>query len=277
MQDAILGERIRFCVGLVCGHLKSTKYAEMIAWQRGIGPSDLASIDFRVKYPGRRANEKGIEIVGAKDGEQVRELGVAPEFFGTDYNLGFFKYPACDYCDDIVAETADITVGDAWLPEYLEDGRGTNVVIVRHKEVQELIERSMSSGRIHLEQIDPDRVVESQEAGFRHRRDGLAYRLHLRDRARVWRPPKRVEAQRDHLTRKRRRIYKYRIKMALESDKAFRQAVEASDFAVFQENMEVLRSKYADLYKGPVWRRVLHRAQRKLKSMLKRVYRAWMT
>jgi coenzyme F420 hydrogenase subunit beta len=275
MHDSILGERMRFCVGLMCGHLKSTRYADMFAWQSGIEPGNLTSIDFRVKLPGRKANEKGVEIAGLQNGEKVSRVDIVQEFFGTDYNLGFFKYQACDFCDDVVAETADITIGDAWLPEYLEDSKGANVVIVRHPEIQGLIEQGISSDRLRLEYIDPDRVVKSQEAGFRHRRDGLAYRLYLKDRAGVWRPPKRVKAQYDHLTRRRRRIYEFRIRMTLKSHEAFEKAIEMGDFSVFQKEMEILLSKYAGLYRPPLWRRVLRRALRKLRSMLRRFCQEW--
>lgn len=41
-------------------------------------------------------------------------------------------YKACDFCDDVFAETADIALGDAWLPEYVQDGNGTNVVVTRN-------------------------------------------------------------------------------------------------------------------------------------------------
>lgn len=31
---------------------------------------------------------------------------------------------ACNYCDDVFAECADVTCMDAWLPEYSQDHRG---------------------------------------------------------------------------------------------------------------------------------------------------------
>ena len=35
-----------------------------------------------------------------------------------DWGAGFFQNPACDWCDDVVAETADIAFGDAWVEPY---------------------------------------------------------------------------------------------------------------------------------------------------------------
>jgi coenzyme F420-reducing hydrogenase beta subunit len=44
------------------------------------------------------------------------------------WGAGFFQNSACNYCDDVVAETSDIAFGDAWVEPYSSDGRGTNVV-----------------------------------------------------------------------------------------------------------------------------------------------------
>ncbi|MGC9322644.1 MAG: Coenzyme F420 hydrogenase/dehydrogenase, beta subunit C-terminal domain, partial [Kosmotogaceae bacterium] len=64
----------------------------------------------------------------------------ASDFYGYNWGYGFFKYKACDYCDDVVSETADVSVGDAWLPEYVNDSGGTNVVIVRNPVIKKIID-----------------------------------------------------------------------------------------------------------------------------------------
>lgn len=91
-------------------------------------------------------------------------------FFGTNYNYGFFQYHACNFCDDIVAECADISVGDACLSEYLPGGRGTSVNIIRRKEIARLIKRAITKKRLAIHTQSPKLVVESQTGGFRLRR-----------------------------------------------------------------------------------------------------------
>ena len=46
-QDPIIAKRIHFFVGLVCGHLKSKAYSDMLAWRAGFDPADMKTIDFR--------------------------------------------------------------------------------------------------------------------------------------------------------------------------------------------------------------------------------------
>src|SRR5207253_6440765 len=112
-----------------------------------------------------------------------------------DWGAGFFQNPACNWCDDVVAETADISFGDAWVEPYSSDGRGTNVVIVRTRELHGLIENARANGHLQLEPVDADFVIQTQAAGLRHRRDGLAYRLTWRKRGVV--PVKRVAPSAD--------------------------------------------------------------------------------
>src|SRR5690606_7180320 len=97
-----------------------------------------------------------------------------------DWGSGYFQNPACNFCDDVVAETADISFGDAWVEPYSSDGRGTNVVIVRTAHLNELLKGAVHEGRLDLHEVDARFVEETQAAGFRQRREGLSYRLNWR-------------------------------------------------------------------------------------------------
>ena len=154
----------------------------MFAWQCGIEPGNLIAIDFRKKLPGFDANRYGIEVTGWQDGQVVTRISPVRDLYGHDWGKGFFKYKACDYCDDVVAETADVVVGDAWLPEYVKNSQGTNVVVVRHPLIRDLIDKGVSTGQINLDCISADEIAKSQKSGLNHRREGLAYRLDLTDR-----------------------------------------------------------------------------------------------
>lgn len=248
-QDPIIGERIRFCIGLVCGHLKSTRFAEMFGWQCEVQSGNLLSINFRKKIPNQDANRYGIEVVGNQDNQEVRITKSNHDFYGYLWGHGFFKYQACDYCDDVIAETADVVVGDAWLPQYVKDSDGTNVVVVRNPLIQDLIESGIASGRLNLDCISADEVAKSQDAGLRHRRDGLAYRLHLKDKVGSWRPLKRIKAQFNHINRKQKKIFELRILMASQSHIAFEKALEVGSFDYFKSSMNPIIEKYDRLYK----------------------------
>ncbi|PHQ36753.1 Coenzyme F420 hydrogenase/dehydrogenase, beta subunit C-terminal domain [Rhodopirellula bahusiensis] len=244
-QDAQIGDRVAFTVALFCGHLKSSRFADFFAWQAGIKPGQLESVNFRTKLPDRPASNYGITVKGADIDHCRSNL----EYSGSSWGYGFFKYTACDYCDDVVGETADISVGDAWLSEYVDDSRGSNVVVVRNEVIRRLVDAGVTRGELALASVDPDVVVQSQEAGLRHRREGLSYRLFQRDKRALWRPQKRVAAKADHLTPRQHRIFELREAIAAQSHTAFKTAIGEGSLQKFFDLMKPLLEQYDALYR----------------------------
>lgn len=230
-KDPLLAERISFTVGLVCGHLKSMRFAEMNAWQVGIAPGQLRDVDFRCKLQDRKASDYGVRLLGVCDSRNVDVTKPNQELFGHQWGYGFFKYTACDYCDDVFAETADIVVGDAWLPKYESDSNGTNVLIVRNPALLSLIEEGRAEGRLHLEPLPVSEVEESQAGAIRHRRIGLSYRIHQKQRINQWHPPKRVSPDPLRGNRAYRRAQELRMLLALRSHSVYDLAHEDQEIS----------------------------------------------
>jgi coenzyme F420-reducing hydrogenase beta subunit len=227
-----------------------------------VAPGDLRAIDFRTKLPDRPANSYAVTVSGIRDGHPTTVTKPTSELFGANWGHGFFKYKACEFCDDVVGETADISFGDAWLPEYESDSAGTNVVVVRSRVLNSLLTDAAGKGRLHLECISAGKVQESQSGGFRHRRDGLSYRLFLEDQAGRWRPKKRVEPSDIHLTKKLKKIYKSRYELGQLSLLAFAEAKEKGNFDLFLQIMKPMVTQYNNLYRRSYPFRILGRIKR---------------
>lgn len=215
-EDEVLRERIVFSLGLFCGHMKSARMVESFAWQMNTRREAVTAIDYRHKDPARPANWYTARL-SLKDGSERRQDWW--HFADGDWGAGFFQNSACNYCDDVVAETADISFGDAWVEPYASDGRGTNVVVVRSPVVNGLVHAAVQEGRLVLEQVDADFVHQTQAAGFRQRREGLALRLATRRRGLM--PRKRVAAVRPRLTPRRWAVYRSRQTIAAWSHRVF--------------------------------------------------------
>lgn len=258
-KDDVIKERIRFTIGLVCGHLKSDKFAKSIAWQMDIKPDKLEDIDFRVKIKGRNSSDYGVKVKGNVGGEDVVKESPTRNLYTTNWGHGFFKYKSCDFCDDVLSETADITVGDAWLPEYVKDSIGTNIIVVRNPIIMNIIEEN--NNELNLEEIGLDRVFASQAGGFRHRREGLSYRLYMKDEKNEWRPKKRVDACKD-INRKRKKIYEMRVKLYEESYKAYKIAEEKDDFNEFINYMDPIVNTYKKLSSTTIIYRIFNKIKR---------------
>jgi coenzyme F420 hydrogenase subunit beta len=233
-NDPAFAAKVPFLFGLVCGHLKSSRFAELLAWQKGIAPDDLASIDFRDKIEGRRASEYGFRAT-AHDGAQVH----APmhDMLGRDWGQGMMKYEACNWCDDVMAECADIAVGDAWLPGWSDDWRGANVVVARNLALIAILRAAIADGALSFEEVAPNIAAQSQAAGLRDRREGLAHRLATRAASGAWAPKKRV-APAMAPDAWRGRVYDIRQQIGRLSHQAFQDARQAGDFPLFLARMD---------------------------------------
>lgn len=246
LHDPVLNKRILYFVGLVCGHLKSKAYAELLGWRAGIDPKKLAYVDFRWKLPDRPADHYGIRV---EDIEGNSKVLVAKETPGTNWGLGFFKYEACDYCDDIFSETADIAVGDAWLKQYTDDAKGNSVVVVRNEVIGDIIQNGIQSGVLELDVLTPDETLMSQGGGFRHRRTGLGDRLFLKQKRAEWVPKKRVDPVTAGIPFMRKLIYRYRMFLREQSAAAWRKSRECGDYTVFDRRMNWPTRGYSLLLK----------------------------
>jgi coenzyme F420-reducing hydrogenase beta subunit len=188
-RDPVLNSRIAFQIGIVCGQMKSAHYLEYLTQLAG-GDSKPREACFRRKLPGHRADDYAFEAtVAAVDG-RPRRVSILNTRVGVNWGMGYFKPLACDYCDDVLAETADIAVMDAWLPPYIGDGLGWSFVVTRHPALDGWLRNAGELREVVLKIIDADTVAQSQRGGLNHRRDALPFRLWL-GRG-YWQPTKRA-------------------------------------------------------------------------------------
>ncbi|OWK28779.1 Coenzyme F420 hydrogenase/dehydrogenase, beta subunit C-terminal domain [Sphingomonas dokdonensis] len=208
-QDPVLRERITHLLGLFCGHMKSAQFVDSFAWQLDVPRQDVRAVEYRRKDPDRPANWYTAHLTLSDGTARWQDWFHLAD---GDWGAGFFQNSACDACDDVVAECADVSFGDAWVEPYSSDGRGTNVVVVRSPEIAASIAAAIDNGRLDLKAVDADFIANTQAAGFRQRRDGLAYRLTWQKR-RVT-PVKRVAPRATGHPPRRRAIYRTRAAIA---------------------------------------------------------------
>jgi len=240
VEDPEFQKRITVFVGLVCGHYKSHAFAESLAWQVGVPPELLAEVDFRIKKDGLPANhyDFGARQLGSDAWHSRRTL----DLVGGNWGHVAFQPSACDYCDDVVGETADVSIGDAWLDRFMADDRGTNVVISRNRQIDKIFADGAEAGAIVTYPLSEDEAVRTQAGGFRYRRDGLAIRLSddLSDGKPV--PRKRVLPATEGLGTRRAKLMRQRRRMARLSHSAFTLAREQGDLEVY---LSVMRREIA--------------------------------
>ncbi|MFC6167596.1 Coenzyme F420 hydrogenase/dehydrogenase, beta subunit C-terminal domain [Acinetobacter terrestris] len=170
-----LKEKIPFVVGIICGGLKSKYYTDFLA-QSADCFVEYRNAQYRVKNKDSYALDYNFSCIEKNNNKihmvEMKKLG---DMWGT----GLFKSNACDFCDDVVTELADISLGDAWINPYDKDGLGNNIIISRSKIAEKIIQQGLDDQDLCLELICEDKIMQSQSGSFNHRHKGLSYRIKM--------------------------------------------------------------------------------------------------
>ena len=146
-----------------------------------------------------------------------------------------------------------------------ERWRSCNVIVVRNQDVQNLIDAHRDELVLH--DSDSAEVYQSQAGGFRHRRQGLAYRLHVHQERGEWTPTKRVKPSLDGISEQRQKTYAMRTTLKNEVLQHIVEAVATNDFNNVQKHMKPVERQYARA-SVPFKKRVLRKAKQLVKTIL---------
>ena len=268
-EDEVLKEQLAFLVGIVCGHMKSAAYSESFAWQLGIAPDELDTVDFRIKNPELTSRQYsfGAKAIGSKEWKSAETLSLV----GGSWGHAVFQLDACNYCDDIFAETADVVMGDAWLSKYEINWRGTNVVITRNEVIDQIFREGRDEAQLMLDTLDVDNVAATQGGNFRHRREGLAVRLADDEAAGKWTPTKRVKPSYDGVPASRISLIRQRRELSARSHDLFVEAKEQRDLEVYLKAIRPMIDSYQRVTKMSFRIRVRNKLQREFWKVAKKL------
>lgn len=172
--DLEFANKVSFVVGIICGGLKSKSFTDYLASNAGAG-DNFRTPEYRVKDAASTSNDYSFSAIDQSGRRHFMKMSAVGDMWGT----GMFKAKACDFCTDVLTELADVSLGDAWLPEYRQDGLGNSVIITRSRIADIIIAEGIHSGQLEVRPCPPSKVIDSQSSSFAHRRGGLKFRLFL--------------------------------------------------------------------------------------------------
>lgn len=173
-----LKSKVPFVLGLACGMLQNTFYTEMLLTKSGVDRENIENIEYRRKAVGGPPSD--YRFRGTDNRGPGREIA----YHGLPFYLGkhaFFRLNACNLCMDVFAEAADACFMDAWLPAYVKDPKGTSLVVIRKRELSNLLLQGHSDRELQFDEIGPEEVVLSQRGHVRRKRELIYMRRRVQE------------------------------------------------------------------------------------------------
>jgi coenzyme F420-reducing hydrogenase beta subunit len=241
-QDPKLKEKIAFLIGIICGGVKSRFFTEYLASKMDIKALDIQKPQFRKKDIHSTANDYSFACSDSNEEEKSIKMKTVGDMWGT----GLFKANACDFCDDVTTELADISLGDAWLDPYYKDGSGTNVIVTRSLVAEKLIQEGIKNKDLVVGVLPMEEFLASQQGSFNHRHTGLPARIKVAKSNNKLVPPKRYEQE--HVTTDFKMVQKQRMKVRAKSLHVWKNSPDAKNFDRIMEKPLYWLGFYTKIY-----------------------------
>jgi coenzyme F420 hydrogenase subunit beta len=151
-----LKESIALHFGIFCSHTLNLHGTELLLSKLGVKSKDISKLSYRGDgWPG------GIKIV-LEDGQQ-KFISNQNILWNSIFGSHFFTPLCCFFCRDVTSELADISFGDAWLPEIVANERqGKSVVTSRSEAGETMLQTASSRGNIEISAVAARDIIRSQ-------------------------------------------------------------------------------------------------------------------
>ena len=168
----VLKDKIVLHVGLMCSHTVNFFGTEFLLKKLGIRREQVEEIYYRGSgWPGSM-------LIKLKNHSNLSIPYVGKwKAYWPVFSSFFFTPPRCLMCPDETNELADISLGDAWLPELKNERNGESIIIARTKKGEEILRQASSSGAILLKPVECQKVKCTQADPLKFKKDDLGTRL----------------------------------------------------------------------------------------------------
>jgi coenzyme F420 hydrogenase subunit beta len=162
-----LKRRIRFVLGLVCSQTKSKFFAEYICGLGGGNPFCLDKVIFRIKIDEKRPlSDHAIKLVSRNENHERNEnIVYYSQGLYRIWGDRYFTPNACNFCNDVFAELADVTFMGAWLPDYKDDSKGHSLCLFRNNLLGNLVKSLMLKNEGELKPVSINDTIYSERGG----------------------------------------------------------------------------------------------------------------
>ena len=179
-KSRIMAERIAIKIAIFCGHNATRDMTDALISYGDAARDDVKTIDFRA---GAWRNFSFRMVM--HDGREVALPMAATSPYRDLWEGMHFSPKCCRLCPDFTGVFADISCGDAWLPEFAAEEKGVSLVLSRTDAGQRVLEEMMNIGAVDLKPGGPDALWVSNSCQIIRKKLHLRTRLWLRSLLRL--------------------------------------------------------------------------------------------
>jgi coenzyme F420 hydrogenase subunit beta len=152
-----IGSKVKFMIGLFCGHNSQEKLIDNVVEK--IKPRPSSSLE---RFRFRTGLWRGYSLARF-DGDEIVEKQFS--YYSLYQNLYFFCQKKCLYCYDHFAYDADIGVGDIWSFHLKNESVKYNSIISRNRTGDAILNDARKSGYIYMENEGIEEILDGQARG----------------------------------------------------------------------------------------------------------------
>ena len=169
-----LREKIVLHIGLFCSHTVNFDGTYFLLAKLGVNWKNVAELNYRgCGWPGSM-------FVRLKNGRSLNVQFVRGwNAYWNIFSPFFFTPLRCLMCSDLFNELADVSVGDAWLPEFKHENPGESVIVSRTKIGEEILASMERGSKLSLIKVHSSKVKQSQAFSLNFKKENLSRRLML--------------------------------------------------------------------------------------------------
>ena len=170
---ATLRKRIVLRLGLLCSHAVNFAGTDSILRKMMIRKEDVSELKYRGGgWPG---------FMSIRTSHRTKRIPLTGGWnaYWSMFASYFFTPMRCAMCPDQSAELADISFGDAWLPEMKKDQYGVSIIVARTKSGERILKLAETSKKIRLRAVTAEKVHQSQWTNLKFKKSDLSLRLRL--------------------------------------------------------------------------------------------------
>lgn len=168
----ILKKRIILHIGLLCSHMVSYEGVDLVLSNLHIPKESVTELNYRGEgWPG------SMSIKTANGAVQRLPLMRSWHAYWPVFSSFFFTPMRCTMCPDQAAELADVSLGDAWLPEFKRDKSGESIIVVRTKAAHDFLAALSRDKVMQVREVEDSKLAQSQMVNLILKKKDLGSRL----------------------------------------------------------------------------------------------------